>query len=242
MSEFCVEFRQVSQFFGRQCVFKQLDLQLPQQQVTALVGPSGCGKSTLLQMINGLIWPQAGEVRVLGVPLDWQRLSEQRRTMGYAVQHIGLFPHWTVRHNICVMAILEGWSSERQAARLDKLLDFMQLDAALLERYPHQISGGQAQRVGLCRAMFLDPPLLLLDEAFSAVDPITKVDVHARFQAIQAEEPRSVVLVTHDMQEALKLADWLVALAPGAVLQQGTPAQIQAQPAHPQVARLLEAR
>ncbi|WP_416886329.1 ATP-binding cassette domain-containing protein [Marinospirillum sp.] len=242
MSEFCVEFRQVSQFFGDQSVFEHLDLQLPQQKVTALIGPSGCGKSTLLQMMNGLVWPQAGEVRVLGAPLDRQRLSEQRRSMGYAVQHIGLFPHWTVRRNMSVMAALEGWSPERQAARLDKLLDFMQLDAALLDRYPHQISGGQAQRVGLCRAMFLDPPLLLLDEAFSAVDPITKIEVHARFQAIQAEEPRSVVLVTHDMQEALKLADWLVVLGPGAVLQMGTPEQIQTQPAHPQVARLLEAQ
>lgn len=236
-----VEFDQVSKCFTSQRLFESFDLALPHQQVTALVGASGCGKSTLLQMINGLLRPDAGEVRIFGQPLDYTRLSEVRRKMGYAVQHIGLFPHLTVEANISLMARLESWSQEKIQQRLTKLFQFMSLDKALLSRYPHEISGGQAQRVGLCRAMMLDPELLLLDEAFSAVDPITRVDVHARFQALQAEEPRSVVLVTHDIREAIKLADFMVVMDPGVLLQAGHPEAIVNQPANAQVARLLEA-
>ncbi|WP_114416192.1 ATP-binding cassette domain-containing protein [Marinospirillum perlucidum] len=242
MTHQSVEFSQVHKGFANQRLFEGLDLELPAQQVTALVGASGCGKSTLLQMINGLLQPDAGQVRVFGEPLDYRDLPRIRRKIGYAVQQIALFPHLTVAANIAVMARLEGWSEAAMAQRISKLFQFMYLDEALLERYPHEISGGQAQRVGLCRAMMLDPPLLLLDEAFSAVDPITRVDVHSRFQALQEAEARSVVLVTHDMQEALKLADYLVVLEPGRVLQAAVPEEVVRQPANEQVARLLEAR
>jgi len=236
-----VEFDQVFKSFATQSLFSGFDLALPGNQVTALVGASGCGKSTLLQMINGLLRPDSGQVRVLGRPLDYSRLPEVRRKMGYAVQQIGLFPHLTVEANITLMARLESWSEAKIQDRLSKLFQFMYLDRALLTRYPHEISGGQSQRVGLCRAMMLDPELLLLDEAFSAVDPITRVDVHARFQELQAAEPRSVVLVTHDIQEAIKLADFMVILDPGVLLQAGAPQTIIDQPANAQVARLLEA-
>lgn len=242
MPESSVVFEQVHKGFATQRLFEGLDLELPARQVTALVGASGCGKSTLLQMINGLLQPDSGCVRVFGQPIDYQKLPELRRSMGYAVQQIGLFPHLTVEANITLMARLEAWSQDRIQSRVEKLFQFMYLDTALLTRYPHEISGGQAQRVGLCRAMMLDPPLLLLDEAFSAVDPITRVDVHARFLELQAAEPRSVVLVTHDLQEAIKLADFMVVLDPGRVLQADHPQVIVDHPATPQVARLLEAR
>lgn len=242
MTEHCVEFIQLEKGFANQRLFEGIDLALPVNAVTALVGASGCGKSTLLQLINGLARPDAGQVKVLGEPIDYQDLPRLRRKMGYAVQGIALFPHLNLFDNISLMARLEHWSQDAITQRIHKLFNFMYLDPALLTRYSHEISGGQAQRVGLCRAMMLDPPLLLLDEAFSAVDPITRVDVHARFQAMQAAEPRSVVLVTHDMQEAAKLADFMVVMDPGIVLQADTPEQIMNHPANAQVARLLEAR
>lgn len=189
-----------------------LDLTLPPLRITAVVGASGCGKSTLLQLINGLLRPDVGEVRVFGQPLDYRDLPRLRRRIGYAVQQIGLFPHLTVRDNIAILAEREQWQRSRLRARIEQLLDMMDLAPALLGRYPHEISGGQAQRVELCRAMMLEPPLLLLDEAFSAVDPITRAEVHARFQALQRAEPRTVVLVTHD---AVRPCGWRITLPGG---------------------------
>ncbi|MCO6441616.1 MAG: ATP-binding cassette domain-containing protein [Nitrococcus mobilis] len=235
-----VQFHQLHKRFAGQPLFQGLDLALPPQCITAVVGASGCGKSTLLQLINGLLRPDAGEVRLFGQPLDYCNLPRLRRRIGYAVQQIGLFPHLTVRDNIAILAEREGWPRSRLRARIEQLLRMMDLAPALLGRYPHEISGGQAQRVGLCRAMMLEPPLLLLDEAFSAVDPITRAEVHARFQALQRAEPRTVVLVTHDVGEAMRLADYLVVMAPGQVLQTGTPQRIRARPADARVARLLE--
>ncbi|MCM5703312.1 ATP-binding cassette domain-containing protein [Larsenimonas salina] len=226
--------------FEQQVLFKNLHLKLPVRQITALVGASGCGKSSLLNLMNGLLQPDAGQVRIFGEPLDYTRLPETRRGMGYAVQQIGLMPHMTVERNITLLARLAGWSEAERTERLETLMALMALDPALATRYPHQISGGQAQRVGLCRAMMLNPPILLLDEAFSAVDPITRVDVHARFQTLQRDEPRTVVMVTHDMREAMKLADHLVVMGPGEILQTGAPDGIAARPAGDQVKRLME--
>lgn len=237
-----VRFRGLHKGFSGQRLFEGIDLELPRDQITALVGASGCGKSTLLQLINGLIRPDSGEVQVFGKGVDYTNLPAMRRRIGYAVQQIGLFPHLSVRDNVAILADREGWSAERVKARIARLFQMMDLDMALLTRYPHEISGGQAQRVGLCRAMMLEPPLLLLDEAFSAVDPITRIEVHAQFQRMQKEEPRSVVMVTHDMNEALSLADHMVVMAPGVVLQAASPDTITTAPADERVARLLEAR
>lgn len=237
-----VRFLRVHKHFAGHCLFRELDLVLPPQRITAVVGASGCGKSTLLQLINGLVRPDAGEVLVFGEALDYADLPRVQRRIGYAVQQIGLFPHLTVRHNVTILAEREGWSRSRLHARIEQLVQMMDLPPALLGRYPHEISGGQAQRVGLCRAMMLAPPLLLLDEAFSAVDPITRAEVHARFQALQRAEPRTVVLVTHDVGEAMRLADYLVVMAPGRILQTGTPQSICERPVDDAVARLLETR
>lgn len=235
-----VQFHQLHKRFAEQPLFQGLDLALPPQRITAVVGASGCGKSTLLRLINGLLRPDAGEVRLFGQALDYCNLPRLRRRIGYAVQQIGLFPHLTVRDNIAILAEREDWPRPRLCARIEQLLRMMDLAPALLGRYPHEISGGQAQRVGLCRAMMLEPPLLLLDEAFSAVDPITRAEVHARFQALQHAEPRTVVLVTHDVGEAMRLADHLVVMAPGQILQTGAPQSIRARPADERVIRLLE--
>lgn len=237
-----VRFLRVHKQFAGQCLFRELDLALPRQRITAVVGASGCGKSTLLQLINGLLRPDSGEVLVFGEALDYAHLPRLRRRIGYAVQQIGLFPHLTVRGNMAILAEREGWSRSRLHARIEQLMQMMELPRALLGRYPHEISGGQAQRVGLCRAMMLEPPLLLLDEAFSAVDPITRAEVHERFQALQRAEPRTVVLVTHDVGEAMRLADYMVVMSPGRVLQAGTPQNISERPVDDGVARLLETR
>ena len=237
-----VRFSDLHKGFSGQRLFEGIDLELPRDRITALVGASGCGKSTLLQLINGLIRPDSGKVEVFGAAVDYANLPVMRRRIGYAVQQIGLFPHLSVRDNIAILADREKWEESRVKVRIERLFAMMDLDLALLTRYPHEISGGQAQRVGLCRAMMLEPPLLLLDEAFSAVDPITRIEVHAQFQRMQQQEPRSVVMVTHDMNEALSLSDHMVVMAPGVVLQAASPDTIAKAPADERVARLLEAR
>jgi osmoprotectant transport system ATP-binding protein len=195
-----------------------VSLQFPDGVITALIGPSGCGKSTLLKLCNGLIRPDSGQVRVFGEPIDYDSLPMLRRRMGYAVQGNVLFPHLTARDNITLLAGLERWEPARIDQRVEELMSLCQLEAAQLDRYPHQLSGGQQQRVGLCRAMVLRPEILLLDEPFAAIDPITREDIQQQLLALQQAEPRTSVLVTHDMREALLLAEHIVVMGEGRVL------------------------
>ncbi len=206
-------------------------LSLPSTQITAIVGESGSGKSTLLQHINALIRPDDGRVLVFGRPIDYDDAVALRRRVGYAVQSIALFPHLTVRNNVSLLARLENWPEERTETRIERLLSLMELDTGVLDRYPHELSGGQQQRVGLCRAMMLEPPLLLLDESFSGVDPITRQSIHEEFLRLQQEEPRTVVLVTHDMREAEILSEFLVDLLDGEVRQAAPTAEVIESPA-----------
>lgn len=196
--------------------------------LTAVIGASGCGKSTLLRLCNGLLRPDAGELRAFGTPLDYDDLPVLRRRMGYAVQGSGLFPHLSARGNITLAARVAGWSREAMEARLGELLQLTQLDPSLLPRYPHQLSGGQQQRVGLSRALFLRPAILLLDEPFAAIDPITRYDIHRQLLAILAAEPATVLLVTHDMREALLLARRILVLQGGRVAWHGEREALQA--------------
>ncbi|MEE4277563.1 MAG: ATP-binding cassette domain-containing protein [Halieaceae bacterium] len=219
----------MTQAFDSVPVIRDLSLSFPAACVTAVVGASGCGKSTLLKLCNGLHRPSSGVVRVFGKPIDYARLPELRRRMGYAVQGTGLFPHLDARSNIELGARLLSWPPERRAQRVSELAALMRLDEALLERYPHQLSGGQQQRVGLCRAMMLRPEILLLDEPFAAIDPITRVDIHDQLQELIAAEPVTVVLVTHDMREAMKLASHVVVLRDGRVAHQGPVEQLRRQ-------------
>jgi len=240
MSGFCVEFRGVSKSYGDTVVLRDLDLALPVDATTAVVGESGSGKSTLMQVINGLVRPEAGVVSVLGAALDYDDLPRTRRRMGYAVQGAGLFPHLTAVDNIALVASMEGWSRSRIDDRLIELMALLELPEDLAARYPHALSGGQQQRVSLCRAMMLDPPLMLLDEPFSALDPITRAAIHDEFIKLQQVAARSVVMVTHDMSEAVKLAQHLVILKDGEVVREGALDAVMSDPGNEYVTRLFE--
>ena len=218
----CVEFTNLQKSFGKRSIISGLSVEIPEGITTAIVGESGSGKTTLLQLVNGLLKPDKGEVRIFGTPIDYSNLAEVRRAMGYAVQGAGIFPHLTVFENVTIMARLCGWSDSSVAQRYQHLMALLELTDEFSGRYPHSLSGGQQQRVGLCRAMMLDPPLLLLDEPFSALDPITRTSIHEQFLLLQRMEPRSVVFVTHDMTEARKLAEHAVILQQGRVAQEGS--------------------
>lgn len=222
----------ISKFFGDQQALDDIDLAFTEDVTTAVVGPSGSGKSTLLQLINGLERPSRGTVHVFGKPIDYQRLPELRLCIGYAVQGVGLFPHLTVEANITLLARLAKWDPERIKARAGELMKLVTLPPAYMARYPHELSGGEQQRVGLCRAMMLNPPIFLLDEPFGALDPVTRTEIQREFLHLQQSEARTVVLVTHDLREALKLAERLVVLDRGRLLQHGTRDEILENPAN----------
>ena len=237
----CVEFRGVAKVFvPGSPVLCDVDLRLPAGTTTAVVGASGSGKTTLLQMVNAVLRPDRGEVLVFGEPVPDDDLVAFRRRIGYAVQGAGLFPHLNNRANVELVAKLSGWSEERRRERYLELLAMMGLDPELSERYPHELSGGQQQRLGLCRAFMLAPRLLLLDEPFSAVDPITRVGIYDTFLAVQQREGVSALLVTHDMREAVRLAGYLVILAEGRVLQHGRVEDVLKAPADDYVEMLVK--
>ncbi len=222
----------VSKAYGSDFALRDVSVEFADRATTAVVGPSGSGKSTLLQLINGLVRPGAGTVTVFGQPIDYARLPQLRRQIGYAVQGTGLFPHMTVARNITLLARLAGWETKRIETRTHELMDLVGLPRMHGNRYPHELSGGQQQRVGLCRAMMLNPPLLLLDEPFGALDPVTRREIQEEFLRLQTVEPRTVILVTHDLSEALKLAQRLTVLDRGRVIQHGTCAEVLENPAN----------
>ena len=234
-----VEFGGITHRYGEHTVFADLQLAIPSQQTTAIVGTSGSGKSTLLGLINGLLRPNQGHLRVFGEPIPYSALSDFRRRIGYAVQGTGLFPHLTVAENISLMARLSRWPLDDTATRVADLMALMALDATLADRFPHELSGGQQQRAGICRAVMLKPELLLLDEPFSGIDPLTRADIHASFQDLSGRAVSSAVLVTHDMGEAVALASYLVVLQEGRVAQADSCEAVLARPANDYVAALL---
>lgn len=239
MTDFCIEYRDVTKSYGNKTILESLSLRIPANVTTAIVGESGSGKSTLLQMANGLVLPDSGQVSVLESELDADNRISKRLQIGYSVQGAALFPHLSVSENITIMATLLQWPADKTRARLDTLIELLEVDRELLPRYPFSLSGGQQQRVSLCRAMMLNPPLLLLDEPFSALDPLTRESIQDEFHKIQAVETRSMVLVTHDMQEALKLAQEIIVLREGKVEQQAAATEIQANPANEYVSSLF---
>ncbi len=239
MTDTCVEFVAVSKSFGTEArVLDDVHLRLPTSATTAIIGESGCGKTTLLQHINALLDPDHGQIKVLGAPIPADRIAFRRR-IGYSVQGAGLFPHMTSRENIVLLARLEGWTAGAIEQRYQALIAAMGLSGDVSGRYPSGLSGGQQQRVGLCRALMLRPRLLLLDEPFSAIDPITRADIYRHFQQVQQQEGISTILVTHDMREAVRLASWLVIMRHGRILQSASAATVRAAPADDYVARLL---
>lgn len=212
----------------------------PAGQITVLVGPSGCGKTTTLRMINRLIGQTSGAILLDGEDSAAIDAIKMRRRIGYVIQSAGLFPHRTVLDNVCAVPFLLKADKETTRARAMELLTIVGLDGSYAPKYPWQLSGGQKQRVGVARALAADPPYLLMDEPFSAVDPIVRKQLQTEFLRIQAEFAKTIVLVTHDIDEALRLGDQIVVLQEGGHLAQyGTPAELLAQPANRFVAEFL---
>jgi osmoprotectant transport system ATP-binding protein len=208
--------------------------------LAALVGPSGCGKTTTLKMINRLIEPTSGRIEVQGHNILDAPVHELRRGIGYVIQQTGLFPHKTIEANIATVPSLLGWDKPRIRERTQELVDLVGLDPELLRRYPAELSGGQQQRVGVARALAADPPILLMDEPYSAVDPIVRARLQDELIALQARLQKTIVLVTHDIDEAIKLADYVAILNVGGVLEQfGPPADLLRAPANEFVANFL---
>jgi osmoprotectant transport system ATP-binding protein len=207
-----------------------------------LVGPSGCGKTTLLKMVNRLYEPTGGTIFVEGTEIRQLPVTKLRRQIGYVIQQIGLFPHMTVAKNIAVVPQLLGWERERIAARTDELLALIGLPPEeYRSRYPAQLSGGQQQRVGLARALAADPALMLMDEPFGAIDAITRTGLQDEMARLQQTLKKTILFVTHDVEEALRLGDMIVVMRDGRIIQHGTPLSVLTQPADPFVHDLLGA-
>jgi len=232
MAEFAAEFENVRLKRGEVVALSDVSLALPAARTTAVLGASGSGKSTLIQLIMGLLTPDSGTVATLGSILGSDNLTALRKRIGYAIQEVALLPHMRIRENILLPALLSGWADTEQQARLDELMELMHLPVSILDRYPHELSGGQQQRAGLCRAMILRPELLLLDEPFSGLDTMTRRSIHAQFLEIREKVPISIVLVTHDPDEATRLADYIVIMRRGELQQFGTVNEVLEQPAN----------
>ncbi len=213
---------------------KELSITIDAGETVAIVGPSGCGKTTTLKMINRLIEPSSGRVLIDGKDVTKADADALRQGIGYVVQAGGLFPHWTVERNVAAVPGLLGWNKSRTRDRVAELLDLVGLDPAVFRgRFPKEMSGGQQQRVGVARALAADPPVLLMDEPFGAVDPITRVRLQDQLLAIQEELHKTVVIVTHDVDEAIKLGDRVLILSEGGQIEQfGTPEEILTAPAN----------
>jgi osmoprotectant transport system ATP-binding protein len=214
-----------------------LDLEVPAGKTVVLVGPSGCGKTTTLRMVNRLVEPTGGRVLLDGRDVRDQNPARLRRGIGYVIQQTGLFPHRTVEDNIATVPVLNGWRRAKARARARELLALVGLDQALARRYPYQLSGGQQQRVGVARALAADPPVLLMDEPFSAVDPVVRASLQEQLITLQTELRKTVVLVTHDIEEAIKVGDLVALFRPhGQLAQFGTPERLLGAPADDYVA------
>jgi osmoprotectant transport system ATP-binding protein len=228
-----IEFESVSKTFrdGTAAVV-DLSLTAPTGKITVIVGPSGCGKTTTLRMVNRMLEPTSGRILWDGSPLRSRRRTTLRRQMGYVIQSGGLFPHRTVLENIGTVPGLLGWSKDRSRKRSLELLASVGLDRKLASRYPAQLSGGQQQRVGVARALAADPLVLLMDEPFSAVDPVVRSELHEFFLGLQREISKTIILITHDIDEAIKLGDQVAILRVGGRLAQvGTPQHLLEEPA-----------
>jgi osmoprotectant transport system ATP-binding protein len=238
-----LEFRHVSRQYGATRAVNDLSLTVPAGKICVFVGPSGCGKTTSLKMVNRLIEPTSGQILIGGRDVTQQDPIELRRGIGYVIQQVGLLPHLTVGENVAIVPRLLGWDKPRITARVDELLALTGLaPQTYRERFPAQLSGGERQRVGVARALAADPPLMLMDEPFAAVDPIVRERLQNELLRLQEQLAKTIVFVTHDIDEAIKLGDLIAVLQVGGVLAQfGPPEDILASPASDFVAQFVGA-
>lgn len=238
-----IEFASVrKEYPGGTVAVEDFSLTIPSHAVAVLVGSSGCGKTTLLRMINRMVEPSGGAVSIDGVDVRSMDAVKLRRSIGYVLQAGGLLPHRTIADNVATVPVLEGRSRRQARQEALGLLERVGLDTALADRYPGQLSGGQQQRVGVARALAADPNILLMDEPFGAVDPIVRDQLQAEMRSLQAELGKTIVFVTHDIDEAFALGDEVLVLRKGAdIAQRGTPAEILANPADEFVASFVGA-
>ena len=220
-----------------------LDLDIPEGEIVVLVGPSGCGKTTTMKMINRIIEPTSGTIRLMGEDVTTSPPDELRRRIGYVIQQIGLFPHLTIADNVATVPRLLKWSPDRTRARVDELLDLVGMDPSVYRsRYPRELSGGQRQRIGVARALAADPPVMLMDEPFGAVDPIARERLQNEFLRLQGDLGKTIVFVTHDIDEAIKMGDRIAVLGEQSVVMQfDTPERILSDPADAFVAEFIGA-
>ena len=236
-----VELINVSYHYSGQIALRKLSVSFRKNQVTAIIGRSGSGKSTILQLVNGLLMPTSGSISIAGTPLDYKNLSKLRLRIGYAVQGNGLFPHLTVEENISISGKIEGQNKTNLTKRVDELLQLLGLPLIYKKKFPYELSGGEQQRVAIGRALFLNPPLLLMDEPFGALDPVTRAEMQQEILKIQKIEPRTILMVTHDMREAQKLADDIMVLEAGELQQFDSKAMVLQSPVNKNVINLIEA-
>ncbi len=237
-----LDFINTSKRYAGLVALDAVHLHCPEAATTVLIGPSGCGKSTLLRLAAGLIRADAGAVCFEGAPLEAKNLRAARLRMGYMIQEGGLFPHLSVRGNVELMARELGWSAPRRTERLAELAELVRLPVPMLERFPLELSGGQRQRAALMRALMLDPDLILLDEPLGALDPMIRLDLQRELAAIFQRLRKTVLMVTHDLAEAVFFGDQLVLLCAGRIVQQGTANVLLQAPADPFVRAFVNAQ
>lgn len=206
---------------------KNISVTIPTNQLTAIIGPSGCGKTTLMRMINRLEEPTTGAIYIDEKPITAQDETELRRSIGYVIQRIGLIPHMPIEENIALVPEMLGWEKEKIEVRVDELMEMVELDPAIFrKRYPFELSGGQQQRIGVARALAGNPNIILMDEPFSALDPISREQLQEELKKLQKRIQKTIIFVTHDMDEALEIADQILIMRNGQIEQMATPAEL----------------
>ncbi len=220
-----IEFRNLSYRVADTQVLSGFNLQVQSGETVVLLGRSGSGKTTSLKLVNRLLTPSSGEIRVNGVSNEKVDITRLRRSIGYVIQDVGLFPHFTIERNIGLVPKIEGWTPERIHARVEELMQLVGLTPEIAARYPHQLSGGQRQRVGVARALAADPEILLMDEPFGALDPLTRDELQREFLLLQRRLHKTVVFVTHDLREALRLGSRIALMEAGRLVTVLAPAE-----------------
>jgi len=235
-----IQFENVSKHYGSNVVVDRLNLDVEQGNLVTLIGASGCGKTTTLKMVNRIIEPTSGKIVVNGENVLKQDPVQLRRGIGYVIQQIGLFPNMTISENITVVGQLLGWSKSRMLSRAEELLSLVDMEpATYMNRYPNELSGGQQQRIGVLRALAADPEIILMDEPFGALDPITRDQLQNEFKTLQTQLHKTILFVTHDMDEALKMADTIVLMRDGKLVQAASPEDMLRNPADDYVVNFI---